>query len=914
MRINARIIVCLVLGSIFMSCSTQQNTAMSRSFHATKTKYNIYYNGYTSYDEGLRKIRESAQNDYTQVLPLYSVSDHKAAESSASQMDATIEKCRKCIKLHSIKKKPKINSKKRNDPQYKAWYNQEEFNKNMDDAWMLLGKAEFHKGDFIGSIGTFNYISKHYDYDKDVIAQCQLWSARAYGEIEWLYEAEDLLNKVNQDDLAKKHSALYASAQADIKIKNKQYKEAIPFVKLVLADEPKKNGEKARMTYVLAQLYEYIGEKQKAADTYKKVISLNPSLDLDFNARIQQTQLTGDWQSAIKELNKMAKRIKYKDNLDRIYGALGNVYLAHKDTTKALEHYQKAAENSTENGMAKGIALLTAADIYYEKQDYVNAAPCYKDAVNIIPTEHEAYKRVKKRAETLDLVVKEATVVTLEDSLQNLAKLSPEEQMKVAEKIVEELKKQEEEAAAKAAEDARQAELGNGLNSINTSNMIGGGGAAAEWYFYNTSLMRSGKQLFTQKWGNRPLEDDWRRLSKAVVSTLSDEDEEDEDFNENDSIANDSTKKAPKQKVATDIHDPQFYLQQIPKTEEDIAQSNAKIADALFNLVYIYQEQVEDQNLADETFEEFEKRFPNDTARLVDLYYSKYLNCLKKGNKEEAEKYRQTIISRFPETSQAKIVADADYFNKLQRMAIEQDSVFEDTYNKYRAGNFDSVKVNKQYAEENYPLSPLMPKFLFLNAIAVAKTENQEAFFKELEDLVTRYPESDVGAMGKDMLAMMNQGMESQQNGDMSGLLDKRGQIEDTDSLSNDTLFTTEKQQNSFVYLIAKGTEEQMNNLLYQVALFNFTQFLIKDFDLRLMAKFTAPDALEYSALEISGFDSYDATLWYTNLLKENEELNVLFKWLDVQIVCITESNLQVLNRTSLADYNTFLESTEKKY
>ncbi len=230
----------LTLVVLLCGCSTQKNTPATRSFHQTKVKYNIMYNGNTAYEEGLKAIRDANEDDYSAILNLYPVSNHQAAEAATSQMDKTIEKCRKCIKLHSIKAKPKPDPKKRNDPKYKLWLQQEEFNNQMGEAWLRLGEAEFHKGDFLGSIGTFTYISRHYSTDPDMVARCQLWIARAYGELGWLYEAEDMLHKVQIDALSKKHARLYSAVSADILLKTKQYHAAIPFVKIAIPYEKRK--------------------------------------------------------------------------------------------------------------------------------------------------------------------------------------------------------------------------------------------------------------------------------------------------------------------------------------------------------------------------------------------------------------------------------------------------------------------------------------------------------------------------------------------------------------------------------------------------------------------------------------------------------------------------------------------------
>ena len=884
--------IVLALLTLMPSCSTQKNTWGTRTFHAMKTKYNIRFNGELSYDEGIKAIDNANHDDFSALIPLYSVSNHNAAQAASSQMDRTIEKCRKCIKLHSIKAKPKPNPKKRNDPKYKAWLQQEEFNREMKQAWILLGKAEFHKGDFLGSIGTFNYIIRHFAYDKDMVAQCQLWEVRAYGEMGWLYEADDLFRKVMQDDLSLRNAWLYSAVGADLRLKQEQYSDAVPFLKIAMPDE--KRAQRTRYLYLLAQLSERNGDNRLAADYYKRVIKTSPPAEMDFNARLHKTELSGN----VRSLLKMAKQPKHKDRLDYIYGSVGNIYLHKKDTAKALEYYALAAEKSTQGGLQKASVLVMAGDMYYDRRDYASAAPCYKDAVNIISAESPDYQRIRKRAETLDLLVTEQNVVVLQDSLQALSKLSEEEQLKVAEKIIADLEKAEKEEAEKAAQAAREAERNGGLQSVNTANMLGGGGGTADWYFYNQSLLRQGKQEFIRRWGNRSLEDNWRRKIKqtTIVSPI----DNDSLSIETDSLGVDST--LQQTQVVSDTKNPQYYLQQIPKTPEQLALSDTMIATALYNMVCIYEDKVEDNVLAEETFEELNRRFPAD-EHLAELYYRRYLNNLKQKKMAEAELARQQLVTRFPDSRQAQTASNPDYFMQLERAALEQDSVYEAAYTAFRKNDFAEVKRIKQYAEDNYPLGKLMPKFLFLNAIAVAKTEEQSAFVEALRDMVRRYPESETGAMAKDMLAMMNEGLESQ-NGDNSSLLDRRGEMaQELDSALMEQTFSVERNERSNLFILVHGDEKTLNNLLYEVALFNFSQFLIKDFDLKLIPVFDVTNG----ALQVSGFETYDEALWYIGLLKQNADMQALLNKDNARLIPITESNYPLLNtRFTIDEYEDF--------
>ncbi len=892
-------IIALVAGmSILSSCSTQKNTWASRSFHQTKTKYNIYYNGRISFMEGEEAIREANEDDYSTILNLHPVSNHEAAKASTSQMDRTIEKCRKCIKLHSIKARPKINQdKRRNNPEYKAWLEQEEFNNQMGNAWLLLAQAEFHKGEFLGSVSTFNYIARHYAYDKDIVAQCQLWSARAYAEMGWLYEAEDVLHKVQPDQLSKKSAPLYASVSADILIKTQQYNEAIPFLKIAVKNEDRK-GNRPRFYYVLGQLYQLQGDKSAAKNAYKRVLDLQPDGEMEFNARLKQAQLEENVDKSISLLQKMTQLDKHKEQLDQIYGTIGNIYLSHGDTAQALAYYEKGIESSTKNGLEKAAVLVAAGDLYYAQRAYVKASPCYKEATQILSVESEQYARIQRRSETLDELVVEHNTVVLQDSLQHLSTLTEEEQMKVVEKIIADLIQAEKEEAERLAQAEREAANGSGPRSVNTQNMLGGSGSGA-WYFYNPQLIRSGKQSFRTQWGNRTLEDNWRRMSKTSMSSYI---PTEEDLGEEGGLA-DSTAVQVQQPIETDEHKPAFYLQQIPKTPEDIRQSNIMIADALYNMIYIYRDRVGDLEQSNATFEDYCRRFPDD-KRLAELYYMQYLTALKHNNSVDAEKYRMAIMQQFPTSKEATIVSQPDYFERLRKMSAEQDSLYESTYYSYRDNNFAAVKANKQYAEEHYPLTPLMPRFLFLNAIAVAKTEGQDAFTAELRDMVTRYPDNELSAMAKDMIALMGQGAESQAVASTS-LQDRRiVQTEEAKEQADSTLqFSEESNLPSQVLILIPNDEKILNTLLYQVALYNFSQFMIKDFDLKQMPVF----GINQSALQIDGFDTLEEAKWYCNMLQKNSELITWLKTQNAAIIAITTDNAEKLNSLGLDEYKHFM-------
>ena len=848
---------------ILCSCSTQKNTRATRSFHQTKVKYNILYNGNVAYEEGLKAIRNANTDDYSRVLNLYPVSNHQAASAAASQMDKTIEKCRKCIKLHSIKSKPKRDPKKANDPKYKLWLQSEEFNACMDEAWMRLAEAEFHKADFLGAVSTFNYIIRHYQNDPDIIAQCQLWIARAYAEMGWQYEAEDMLNRVQIDALSRKHARLYSAVKADVLLKGEHFHEAIPFVKIAMPYE-KRKIYRPRFAYVLGQLYEMEGKRNEAIQAYKAVVRMAPPNEMDFNARIRMAELQG--KSAIRKLRSMTKQSKNKDRLDQIYGTIGNIYLANRDTAQALEMYETAIKESTQAGTAKAAILVRAGDIYFEQHAYVPAQPCYREAVTLITAEtSKDFARIQKRSEVLDELIISYTQAELQDSLQRLSQMTEEQQRAIVDKIIADLIEAEKQDSTKAAQDALELARGEGgPGSVNTSNMLGGGFAKGDWYFYNPQLIKQGQQEWRRRWGNRPLEDNWRRQNKQVLISDDGMKEEQEGL-ATDSLAADSLF-AEVTPIETDIHKPEYYLQQIPRTEEDFVISDSLWREAMIALYYIYLDQLEDEPQAEETLRRLDERFGLHPS-VVAIHEDMQLRALRH---------------------------DEAYIARMLKMLEDQDSIYAATYDAYKHGRYAEVKsqiahIKTQMINDHWSNAP---RFLFINAVAIARTDGQQPFITALQELVENYGSSELGAMAKDMLAMMGQGMESQKGGSTGDLAELRNQTDTSDASDDDATkqeWSDDRKQPSVVVLILPTNDEQaLNDLQYEIALFNFSQFLIRDFDLQKM-----PVWGETAALRISGFTDLDEAEWWVGLLQQNTDMQSVLQ--DIQIKAVTEVNLPLI-------------------
>lgn len=898
----------LVILLFLVGCSTSKNTNASRRYHAMLTKYNIAFNGNISYREGMENIAKSNKDDYSQLIHLFPISNHSNATSAAGNMDRVIEKSRKAIKLHSIKKKPNRDYRKMRDPKYQAWYNQNEFNPELKKAWLQLGRAEFHKGDFLGSVGTFSYITRHYASTPEVVTEAQIWMARAYSELDWLYEAEDVLKKIKKENISTQNKGLYASAWADLLIKQREFRQAIPYLRTAI-DAEKKKKQRARFNYVMAQLLERTGDKEGAAEHYSRVISSTPPYEMDFNARINRAQLLSKNTASIEsELKKMARNRNNKDYLDQIYTALGNIFLNEKDSAKAIEYYNLAIEKSTRNGVEKGVPLVTMGDLYYKKREYIKAHPFYDEASKIYTNEYDDFERIRHRSEILGELVQEYDIVHLQDSLQALSLMSEKDRLVAINKVIEKVKKDEKD------EEESKLLAQNPIEDNFTMPMQAIGAGSSDWYFYNPTNVSNGKNEFRRRWGNRKLEDNWRRANKST--SLFDENEslaENTEISDSTMIAsNDTTEisdpNVPKFKQTTDRKSVDYYLAQIPFTQAQKEKSNAQIATGLYNMAFVYKDKIEDYPLAYKTFDEFQRRFGTD-ERILETLYQRFLLASRENNPSLANQFRGEILAQHADSKYAEMLADPDFIRNQQRMFEEQDFIYGKTYAAFTRSDYKTVFAATEEIKRKYPLSTLLPQFEFLNTLSIGKTEGSEKFEQSLNALVENYPESSIGAMSKDILALLKQGNIAQQGRTFGSLLTKREQESLTPEEMEAQSFSETKFTPHRMLLITDAGDDAINKLQYNLAIFNFSRFMIKDFGFQL----TQVDAGR-RALSVMNLASYNEGIWYQNSLATDAELVQQMEEMNVEQVIISEDNFGKLRTVfTLDDYLVFNEEVLSK-
>ena len=905
---------------IFAACSNKTNTARSRFWQSFTTKYNVYFHGKTNYDEQLKAMMDGYEDDYSQRLymhPAEARSNPKAKQPSGS-FERTIEKMEKAITLHSIKKKPKRKSGKNKDPKYQEWLARDEYNPYLHNAWYMLAKAQYMKGDFLDAAATFRYITRHFSWKKDLVQECQVREALCYCAMGWPTEADNVLTHVHLDEITnKKVRALANAAFADYHIKAQEPEKAIPY--LAKAVKGFKGNDKVRMSFLLGQLYEEVGDKHNAYLAYKQAgSSSGSSYRTKFNARIKQSAVYEGTNiaSEVKALKRMTRYDRNKVYLDQIYYAIGNLYLAHGDTLSAIENYRLAAEKSVNNGVEKAISQLTLGGIYFNRRQYDFAQPCYAEAIPLVNEDYPNYKLLKKRSDVLDELAVYAQNVNLQDSLLELAAMTPDEQKAVIAQIIEDLKKkekEEKEAAEReeylAQQNAKGSQIRDKGNSpaqytMNTDN---------SWYFYNNSIKQAGKTQFQKLWGSRKLEDNWRRHNKSTFS-FNDEEADSVMMALADSVMIDENGDTIKVDIealkrAEDPHFEEFYLKQIPKTEEDIMAAHEIIQEGLYNMGIILKDKMEDYSAAAYEFKQLLENYPDNTYRL-DVFYNMYMMYMRNGQEADAEPYRDSILINFPESKYGMAMQDPNYLENLKNMNHDQENMYEAAYANYLANNHSAV--HEAYAEmmRKYPLSKIMPKFMFIDALSYLTEKDHDKFKETLKDMLQRYPQTDITPVASDIVKQLNQGRRLEGGGsNMRGMLWSTRLSNDTTPQALERTFTPFAEDNDkpqvFILLYPMDSVNS-NLLLYEVARHNFNSFKVKDYDIEQMTFGSL------GLLVVKGLDNFKEATNYRTLFEQDQTIRIP-RQVHYVIISVDNFNLLLNEGRTFEDYFHYLEEKNDK-
>ncbi|MFQ7112744.1 tetratricopeptide repeat protein, partial [Hallella bergensis] len=747
--------VCL---SLFIAgCSTEKNTAKSRWWHSFNARYNTYYNGKVAYIEGSLEKENGNKDNFTELIPLYTVGNKNSISLGKGNFDRAIEKAEKAIKLHSIKRRPVWNKRGRKTERDIEWLGRKEYNPFLWKAWMLMGRAQFYQGDFDAASSTFSYMARLYETQPAIYGRAKAWLAKSYIENNFLYDAEDVIRNMQRDSIHWRAQKEWDYTLADYYIHTQQYEQAIPYLKKVIKHEMRKK-QKAREYFLLGQLQAALGNQQEAYKAYQKVIRQNPPYELEFNARIAQTEVMADaqYKKMITKLKRMARSDKNKDYLDQVYYAIGNIYLTRRDTMQAIANYERGNTKATRNGIEKGVLLLKLGNLYWDKEKYNDAQRCYGEAIGLLDKDRKDYETLSKRSKVLDELVPFTDAVQLQDSLQALAVMSENDRNAAIDRVIEALKKKEKEEKKQLAEQNAQQVIQKNSSMGTTSPtplrpVAGMQQQNGAWYFYNPMAVQQGKQQFQRMWGKRDNVDNWQRVNTTVVDGLGAVDESIGLTDvQRDSIARAEAVADSLQQIAdsaqNDPHKREYYMAQIPFTEDQVKASNLMIVDGLYNSGVIFKDKLDNLPLSEKALTRIVHQYST-FEKMDEVYYHLFLLYSRKGEPQLAESYINRLKSEYPKSQWTQVLTDP-YFTQNARQGVHlEDSLYAATYEAFKADRLAEVQGNTRISEKRFPLGANRDKFLFIGGLSKLNSGDGDGCLADMRIVVEKYPQSRLAEM-----------------------------------------------------------------------------------------------------------------------------------------------------------------------
>lgn len=902
----------LVCIGLTVGCSTQKNTAKSRWWHSFNARYNTYYNGTLAYIDGSEEKEKGNKDNFTEILPLYTVGNKKSRELGKGNFDKAIEKSQKAIKLHSIKKRPEWTKKRRKTEKDLEWLNRKEYNPMLWKAWMLMGRSQFHQGAFDEAASTFAYMGRLYQTQPAIYGRARAWLAKCYIEQDWIYDAEDVIRNMRRDSIHWSAQKEWDYTYADYFIHIGDYEQAIPYLRKVIKHEMRKK-QKAREWYLMGQLENALGHREAAYKAYKRVGRLNPPYEVAFNAKIAMTEVMaeGQWKKMISQLKRMARSDNNKEYLDQVYYAIGNIYLSQKDTLKAISAYETGNQKATRSGIEKGVLLLKLGDIYWELEKFSDAQRCYGEAIGLLDKERKDYEQLSQRSKILDELAPYTDAVHLQDSLQALAKMDEKERNEAIDRVIEALKKKEKEEKKLQAEAnaqqvmQRNGAIGNRNNAQNnTPTPQTGTQQNGKWYFYNPMAVQQGKQSFEKLWGKRENVDNWQRVNKTVVAGVGSEEFPEMTQEQLDSIAKEEaiqdSLEQVKDSAQNDPHKREYYLAQIPFTEEQLLASNLILEDGLFNSGVIFKDKLNNLPLSEKALRRLTDEYP-DFENMDAVYYHLFLLYNRMNMPAIADGYIEKLKENFPESQWTGILSDPYFKENAIFGEHMEDSLYAATYNAFKDNRYDEVKSNSRISEERFPLGANRDKFLFINGLGKLNDGDGDGCLADMNTIVEKFPQSKLAEMAGMIVNGVKAGKQLYGGKfDLGDVWSRRSVVlSDSDSINAKKL-SPERNIDFLFMVVYKPDSVNENQLLYELARYNFTSYMVRNFDITI-----EQDELGLHHMQVSGFRNYDEALQYARELYQ--QANIVKRLGKSRSIVISTENLPLLGKQfSYDDYDEF--------
>ena len=728
-----------------------------------------------------------------------------------------------------------------------------------------------------------NFFLRASAYDESI-----LWLAKTYIERENWTSADYQLRRLEGDDILPPR--VYEElpvARAYYHLQRENYPQVFPFLEQAI-ERARDATHKARYSYIIAQLYYRDGNVEKAKEYYQKALDFSKQYEMIFNtelsiirASVKDNSLSNA--DAQAQLDRMIKDIKNADYLGRIYYLKGTLAMDANDIPLAITNLESSVQTVGNDAFQAIESQYLLATLYMQQLQYVEAEQAYKACADIMKPTDPRYKNVKKLADNLTDIALNLNTIALQDSLLYLSTLS-EAQLKT---VAVEIKIQKQKEADAAIANSKYQSGGTSVKQNPPSLPAGGAGLpqarpvsdnAAEstfWAFDQKNIKKTRRE-FDKVWGDIPLTDYWRVSSKAsqYASTA-----EDATTNQEGSVSI----------YGSEIED---FLKDVPKTDSARAISHSKIRKSMLLLGQLYRDRLEDFSSSIAVLESLLDKYPGAPEEL-ETYYQLYLSALSAGDHAKAEKYKQLIISKYPNSRFAKVLSDPNFAASQMSEQERLMQYYDETFLIFEKGSYDEVLNRIRDVDEKFGVNNvLMGKFELLKAMCMGATVGKEAYVDGLKHVIARYPNSDEEKKAKDMLLLLGEG--------------NTGKVYGESGLESATFTKEENALHFAVVYVSNQDEVTLTDTKIAIAEFNKKYFQLDNLK---MASLVFDPSKNHSLVLVRSFNTKEKAMnYYETAIRNPKDFlpaNAIY-----EVYPITQKNYrEVIKARSLDSYKTFFEA-----
>ena len=701
----------------------------------------MLYNGNLALERGKESVNDAFTENFWDLLPVERMKLEEdiflPGQSKNADFERAEEKAIKAIQVHGMN----IDGKEKN-PQ-------------IDEAYLLLGKARYFDQRFVPALAAFNNILNKYP-TSDKINQVKIWREKASIRLDNIEGAIKKINRLLEEeelddqDLADATAAL---AQAYINLKHKDS----ALVQLGIAAEyTKHKNEKARYHFIRGQLYNEFGKKDSANIEFDAIIDMHRQIPRAFyiNAHLQKSNNfdaeNGDLIEFQEYLTELEENRENRPFLDKIYYRIAEFHRNESSDSLSEEYYNKSLRKITSDQYLKSLNYETLGNMYFDRNIYKTAGAYYDSTMTAMVPNSKPFRVIKKKRENLDDVIYYEGIAQTNDSILNIIKLPKEDQLAIYTKHAEGLKQKALEEQ-KQKEDALEKQRNQSVTATNIDqrNMRSIGGppgatrdavnkgnnssnsASSSFYFYNPTTVAYGKNEFSRIWGNRKLQDNWRLSDQQanITNTAIDSDVvsaiEEERFN------------------------PETYIATLPTKQSEIDSIKKERNFAYFQLGVIYKEKFKEFELAQNKLENLLKNDPEDRL-ILPSKYNLYRIYMELGLATKAEAVKSDIIKSYPESRYAEILLNPQ--SELSRDENSPEAIYTRLYKQFNNEEYAQVITEAENQIKRLEGDDFVPKFEILKASAKGRLYGFEAYREGIDYIALTYPNSEEGKKAQDII------------------------------------------------------------------------------------------------------------------------------------------------------------------